>query len=115
MLHEPDARMVHGGEGLARPQVLVRRQFAVAGHRREADAVFLRFVIEVPGVPLADELLHELVHEILVLGPAGDIREDVEQRPVRVAHELHQPLPLILLDANQGRSAHPWLGRCPKE
>ena len=81
--------------------MLVRRKLAVAGHRREADPVLLCRVVKLPGIPLADEFLHELVHQILVLGSARPIGEHLEFRPFRAAHELDEALPLILLDADE--------------
>ena len=99
MLDGSCVRVIDGREKCTRPQVLVSRKIRVLLYRRDANAMALRCVIEIEGVPLANELLHELMHHVLVFCPALPVGEDFELGPVRPAHEFNQPFPLVLFHA----------------
>src|SRR5437870_10966322 len=76
-------------------------QVAHRRDRRERDATALRRLVELRDGLLATPLLEEHLQGVEVGAARQTVREQLEARPLGVAHDLDEALPLVLLDGAQ--------------
>src|SRR5207253_1194993 len=98
-----EARHARAGRGLDADDLgaEVRRgeQVAHGRDRGERHAAALRRLVELLYRLLAAPLLQEDLERVEVRAPREAVGEELDRRPLRVAHDVDQTLPLVLLDA----------------
>src|SRR5207249_10481909 len=67
----------------------------------EGDAAALRGLVELVDGSVAAPLLEERLEGVEVGAPGEAVGEDLEPTPFGVAHEVHEALPLVLLDRTE--------------
>ena len=87
-------------EKLARLQMLIGVQVAGSADRSGGNAPGLHLLHEVFHCSGPGPLLNQDSHGIDVLTAHSAVFENLLLRPLRIAHQRHQPLPLRLFDAN---------------
>ena len=110
----PHARLVEVDEEPAGPQMLVVVHLAHAVDRCERDPVGLCLAVEVVHFPRTEPVLHEELEGVQVLAADQPVGEDLLVGPIRVAHELDKPLPLLLFDRQRKDLAIDGVGDEPR-
>src|SRR2546428_6740329 len=91
--------MLDGGEEAACLQVRRGEQVAHGRDRGERDAAALGRLVELLYRLLAAPLLEENLERVEVRAAREAVGEELDRRPLGVAHDVDQALPLVLLDA----------------
>jgi hypothetical protein len=90
--------MSHFDKEISGAQLRLLRELGHRKHRRETNPSLLTGTPEVLNFPLFNPFFQIRLEDVPVLSPDKRVFKNLPTGPLRITHQFHQPLPLVLFD-----------------